>query len=100
MALQRGVGATVAGPGERLDSVRLVTVSAATEDVVVAGDAVTLSDHVWLGDDGTLGTLVTAGDVMDVTGAVALGTYTGTDELPHAIIPSNVEVAMDTIAAR
>lgn len=80
---------------------RLVTgVSAPTEDAVVVADAFALSDHVGLGDDGSLGALVKVGDVMDVTGTVGLGMSTGTDELPHATAPSNVEVAMDTIAAR
>lgn len=80
---------------------RLVTgVATPTEDVAAVGDGVALWDTATSVAVGSFdATVVTRGD-GDVTGTSDDGISTGTDELPHATVDSNVEVAMETIAAR
>lgn len=78
-----------------LPGVPVATVVAAGE-----GDAFALSDHAFVGSDVVLGALMTVDEVAAATGTVGLSMLTGTDALPHATVPSNVEIAKDTIAAR
>ncbi len=80
---------------------RLVTGrSAPTEDVAAVGDGVTLADTSPSVAVGSFDATVVTGGAKDVTGTSEDGISTGTDELPHATVDNNAEVAMDTTAAR